>query len=512
MASGKLSPRQKMINLMYLIFIAMIAMQMTKEVLSAFGYMNEKLSANNITANSKNQAILTNLKTKSDEQPAKYGDKYATASKVNDLSKAFSDYLDVKKEYFLKDQEDRTNYEAMEKRDIVDEHFFLGDGFTPEGQEFLDHINGYRDQIVELIGEDHPLSANIKNRFNTDKQDTPDGKQLWLKNRYEGFPLISTVTNLTSMQTDIQSTQAEIYGSLLGVQLEQDAGIGESTYGTILIPDKPTFFQDENFKGKIVLGRYDASLQPDQVVVNGNEVKTLEKGAAILDFPAGAVGEREVKGKFVFVQDGEPVEIPISTSYMVIPKPNSAVISADKMNVVYRGVSNPMTISIPGISDNNVTATGTGLRKGTGIGKYVMTPGAGKEVKINVSGVLPDGTRVSSPPKTFRIKDIPAPQGSIRKQTGIVKMPKTSLGNATVGAVLPDFDFDLSLSTSAFTIKVPGQSAVVVRGNKMDAQAKKAINRAKRGDIIAIFDIKSSLVGNSSYKIKNASPVSIEIQ
>ena len=141
-----------------------------------------------------------------------------------------------------------------------------------------------------------------------------------------------------------------------------------------------------------------------------------------------------------------------------------------------------------------------------------MTPGSGKEVKISVSGVLPDGTKVSSPPKTFRIKDIPAPQGSIRKETGIVKMPKTSLGNTTVGAVLPDFDFDLTLSTSGFTIKVPGQSAVVVRGNRMDAQAKKAINRAKRGDIIAIFDIKSSLVGNTSYKIKNASPVSVEIQ
>ena len=432
---------------------------------------------------------------------------------MNELSQSFSDYLNTKKDLFLEDQEDPTDYETMEKRDIVDEHFFLGDGFTPEGQEFLDQINDYRDQIIELIKEEAPqLSTTIEKRFDTSKQDTEDGKQLWLKNRYEGFPLISTVTNLTSIQTDIQSTQSDIYGALLGVQLEQDASIGESTYGTILIPDKPTFFQDENFKGKIVLGRYDASLQPDQVVVNGNEIKALEKGAAILDFPAGPVGEREVKGKFVFIQDGKPVEILIDTKYMVIPKPNSAVISADKMNVVYRGVSNPMTISIPGISDNNVTAAGTGLKKTTGIGKYVMTPGSGKEVKISVSGVLPDGTKVSSPPKTFRIKDIPAPQGSIRKQTGIVKMPKTSLGNSTVGAVLPDFDFDLSLNTSAFTIKVPGQSAVVVRGNKMDAAAKKAIDRSKRGDIIAIFDIKSSLAGNSSYKIKNASPVSIEIQ
>ena len=199
-----------MINLMYLIFIAMIAMQMSKEVLSAFGYMNEKLSENNATATVKNKATLENLATKAGEQPEKYNDLYILASKVNDLSTEFNDYLETKKEFFIKDQEDVTDYEAMDKRDIVDEYFFIGDGFTPEGQEFLDKVNGYRDEIIQLIGEDNPLANNIKRRFDTSDQDTDSGKQAWLKNRYEGFPLISTVTNFTSMQTDIKTTQSEI--------------------------------------------------------------------------------------------------------------------------------------------------------------------------------------------------------------------------------------------------------------------------------------------------------------
>ena len=116
------------------------------------------------------------------------------------------------------------------------------------------------------------------------------------------------------------------------------------------------------------------------------------------------------------------------------------------------------------------------------------------------------------PHQVFRIKDIPSPQGTIRKEAGHVTMPSSSLENSTVGAELPDFDFDLTLSISGFTIKVPGQGAVVVNGNRMDASAKKAIAKARRGDVVTIFDIKSSLVGNSGYKIKNASPVSIEIQ
>ena len=509
MASGKLSPRQKMINLMYLIFIAMLAMNMSKEVLSAFGFMNEKLVDNNITTTAKNNETLANLATKAQEQPEKYKELYDVASEINTLSKNFTDYLETKKTFFLQEQEDVKNYEAMDQSGIVDEHFFKSNKFSEAGQEFFDNINGYRDGVIALLGENNPLKSVISKRFDTSDQKTEDGTQPWLNNRYEGFPLISTITNLTSMQMDVKTTESEIYSSLLGGQLESDVSM--SNYKTILIPEKSAFFQGENFKGKIVLGRYDASLQPEEVIVNGKKISKIENGGAILDFPAGGVGEREVKGKFVFIENGEPVEIEINSSYAVIPKPNSAVISADKMNVVYRGVPNPMTISIPGIADNLVTATATGLNRASGSGKYTMTPASGREVTIRVSGKLPNGQTVSSS-QNFRIKDIPSPQGTIRKQSGHQKMPKTSLENSTVGTELPDFDFDLKLNTTGFTLKVPGQGAVVVRGNKMNASAKKAIAKAKRGDIVTIFDIKSSLVGNSGYKIKNASPVSVEIQ
>ena len=369
MASGKLSPRQKMINIMYLVFIAMLAMQMSKEVLSAFGYMNEKLTDNNTTASVKNKTTLENLATKAKEQPEKYSELFVKATEVDKLSSKFNDYLEGKKQFFLTGYDDLKDYESMDPTGIVDEHFFKGDKLTTEGQEFLDHVNGYRDAIIKIVGEKSQLAANIKNRFDTSDQDTEDGKQGWVENRYEGFPLISTVTNLTSMQTDIRTTQSEIFGNLLGGQLESDVSM--SNYKTILIPEKSAFFQGENFKGKIVLGRYDASLKPSEVVVNGNKITTIVDGGAVLDFPAGAVGERDIKGKFVFIENGKPVEIPIESSYAVIPKPNSAVISADKMNVVYRGVANPMTISIPGIPDNLVNASGAGLSKASGSGNIL---------------------------------------------------------------------------------------------------------------------------------------------
>lgn len=512
MASGKLSPRQKMINLMYLVFIAMLALNMSKEVLSAFGYMNEKLTDNNILFTENNMAKYDNLKQKAIDQPEKYKKLFDQAEGVKVLSSKFITYINKLNDTLMSGVEDPSNYETMDQTGPTDQLFFVGGGYTKTGKQFLAEIDEYRSGMVSIVGEGTSLASSINKRFDTSIQKLKSGgEQPWLNNRYEGFPLISTITNLTALQTDVKMTNAEVFNSILGGQLESDAGVSEKTYRTILIPEKSAFFQGENFKGKIVLGRYDSSLQPSEVVVNGKNITTIKDGGAELEFPAGSVGEREVKGKFVFIQDGKPVEIPIESSYAVIPKPNSAVISADKMNVVYMGVDNPMTISIPGISDNNVKATGAGLRSTTGSGKYIMKPTSGKEVTISVSGTLPDGQKVSTSQK-FRIKGIPSPSGSVRKETGYVKMQKQSLGKATVGATLPDFDFDLSLRTTGFTIKVPGQSAVVVKGNKMNASAAKAIAKARRGDVITIFDIKSSLVGNSTYRIKPASAVSIEIQ
>ena len=209
---------------------------------------------------------------------------------------------------------------------------------------------------------------------------------------------------------------------------------------------------------------------------------------------------------------GKEVEIPVSASFATITKPNSAVIAADKMNVVYRGVDNPMTISIPGIPDNKVTASAAGLTKGAG-SKYIMRPGQGREVTINASGTLPDGQKVNTP-ATFRIKDIPRPVGSIRGETGdggCVRMQRQGLEIASVGAALEDFDFDLALNVTGFSFKVSGQPTVIVSGRKLNSQAIGALNRAKRGETVQIFDINASISGNTGYKLKKISPICIEL-
>lgn len=514
MAGGKLSPRQKMINLMYLVFIAMLAMNMSKEVLQAFGLMDEKLVSANAAATKRNNASYDDLKLKAVEQKEKYADEKVKADKVKQLSDEYYNYIEGLKNDMKATVDDPTDYETMDKGTFLDDKFFKGDDgvYKEEGEAFLNFMNNYSSQISSILGDEFKnVSADIASRFSTEKVTDREGiERFWLDYNYKGFPLVASLTKLTQIQADIKTSESEVLSAMLQGQMASDVSM--SNYQTILIPNTPATLQGENFKGTIVLGRYDGTLKPEKVIVNGKEIapSNFKDGGAVLEFPAGNVGENEIKGKFIFMENGEPVEIPIETSYNVVAKPNAAVISADKMNVVYRGVANPITISIPGVADNAVSAQAPGLQKVQGVGKYMMNPGKGNEVKITVNGKLPDGTPISSS-QNFRIKDIPAPVAAVRGEYGMIKMPKSTLQKATISSVLPDFVFDLSINTSGFSVKVPGQPTVVVKGNKFDAAAIRVLERARKGDVVVIFDLKQSLSGNSGYYLKNASPVNVEI-
>ena len=497
---------------MYLIFIAMLAMNMSKEVLQAFGLMDEKLVASNEAAEKRNEAAYKDLELKAVEQKEKYSDESEKANKIQQLSSDYFNYIEGLKNEMKATVDDPKDYETMDKGKFLDDNFFKGDDgdYKEAGQEFVDNINNYSSQIKAVLGSDFKnISEGVTNRFSTEKVLDREGKErFWMDYNFKGFPLIASLTKFTQIQNDIKTTETEILSAMLQGQLSSDVSM--NNYNAILIPNNPATLQGENFKGKIVLGRYDGSLKPTKVIVNGKVITNIKDGGAVLDFPAGNVGENTIKGKFIFMENGKPVEIPIEQSYAVVAKPNSAVISADKMNVVYRGVSNPMTISVPGVADNVVQASAPGLKKVKGIGKYMMNPGKGREVKIVVNAKLPDGTPITSSQK-FRIKDIPAPVAAVRGEYGMIKMPKSTLQKATISALLPDFVFDLKINTTGFSVKVPGQPTVIVKGNKFNAAAIRVLNKARRGDVVVIFQIKQKLVGNSGYYLKNASPVNVEI-
>ncbi|MGW9684062.1 type IX secretion system motor protein PorM/GldM [Flagellimonas sp. 2504JD1-5] len=521
MASGKQSPRQKMINLMYLIFIAMLALNMSKEVLAAFGLMNAKLETSNEKADANNLAYFEGLETKASEDAIKYGPLFEKAQTVKQLSQEYYQYLEELKKGMLADQEDPNNYVVMDKSDYLDNLFFQGDNLKPEGQEFLSRLNDYREKISTALPENMgEIKGAVQTRFETGDENgkvtrlRDKVKVDWINYHFEGYPLVASLTKVTQLQADIKATEQEVLKGLLEGNLTEAVSL--KNFSTLLEQEKSVFYSGEKFQGSIVVGKTDKTAKPEKanLTLDGRELKEgrdyeLEAGGVKLLISAGAAGDHELKGELVYMQDGNEVPVEVKNTFSTINKPNAAVIAADKMNVVYRGVSNPMTISIPGIPDNKVTASAPGLSRRAG-SKYVMNPGKGREVTISASGVLPDGQRISTP-ATFRIKDIPRPGGTVRGEAGSVKMPRRNLEISTVGAMLEDFDFDLNLAVSGFKFKVPGQPTITVNGNKLDGRAKSALKRAKRGEAVQIFDIKAYITNNRSYKLKKISPVVVEL-
>ena len=516
MASGTQSPRQKMINLMYLVFIAMLALNMSKEVLTAFGLMNEKLTESNSTTSERNNAFLAGLDEKAIEEPAKYAAVKQNADKIHELSNNFDSYVETLKSELTSDISDKTDYETMDKSNELDEMFFQSGRISPKGEEFLKAMATYRDGVVSVIEEKYPdLAKKTKAEFSTVEVTTRDGvRKPWLEYHYQGYPLIATLTKLTQTQTDIKSIESEILSRMLSGQLKADVSM--TNYTTLLETPKSAYYQGENFDGSIVLGRKDATTRPNEVelLLDGKKLTesqySIEDGRVQLKVNAGNAGQHKLSGKLVFMQEGEPVEVLVDQEFAVIPKPNSAVISADKMNVLYRGVKNPITISMAGVPDNNISANAPGLSRASG-SSYVMdvTTLQSREVKINVTGTIDGKSYPSS--STFRIKDIPRPVGTIRGEDGAVKMQRNSLEISEVGAILPDFDFEIGLRVTGFSFKVSGQPTIKVNGGRLDSSSKAALRRAGRGETVQIFDIEAQLATNSGYKLKKVSPVFVEL-
>jgi gliding motility-associated protein GldM len=517
MAGGNLSPRQKMINLMYLIFIAMLALNMSKEVLSAFGLMNEKLTESNEAATSRNSSFMAGLEQKATDQPEKYKPLKFKADQIDVLGTKFNTYLEDLKSNMVSKIDDPTDYEIMDKGDYLDNNFFKGDKLKPDGQEFLDQMATFRDGVAKILEGDKGMEnviEDVNEKFSTDPVKRGAGMVDWLQHNYKGFPLVASMTKMTQLQSDIKTTQSEVLSTMMQGTLTSEVSM--TNYATLLEQKKSAYFNGEKYDGEIVLGRTDATTKPSRVelTLDGRKLVqdkdfTIEGGKVKLNVNSGNPGEHNIKGKLIFAQDGGEIEVPVDRSFATIAKPNAATISADKMNVVYRGVKNPMTISFAGIADNNITASAQGLSRLKG-SSYVMdaTKVQGREVTIKVNGKI-DGQTVSDN-ATFRIKDLPKPTGTVRGEDGTLKMQRNSLKISTVGAKFDDFDFELPLRVTGFKFKVSGQPTIEVNGSKLDSRAQQVLSKAKRGSDVQIFDIEAKASGVSVI-LKKVSPVFIEL-
>ena len=525
MAGANESPRNKLIALMYLVFITMLALNVSKEVLDGFGQMFKKIQSANERVNQGNVIYYDKIEVNAKEKEGKWIGHDRTAKEIRKESDAFYARIQEIKDIITEKQRvadpELNEYSQMDKGEALDLIFFDANGVSPQGQEFVDMINKYKMRVIQVFASQFPQYTElVEERFFTgdfegNVQNSDGQPQPWLSYNYEGFPLISSLAKLTMMQNDIRLTESDVLNALLGKELEASSKVTTDNYITLLKAEKGAYYQGEKFDGSVILGRKSGAQNPNDVDVklDGRKLDPSEyekiPGGIKLNVTAGRPGDHTIEGDLIFRNAGVESRIPVSQSFAVISKPNAAVISADKMNVVYRGVDNPMTISIPGIPDDKINASAAGLRRAKG-SKFNMSPGKGEEVTITATGKLPDGQSISTKTK-FRIKDLPRPSATFFNQSGKIRLPKASVERAQVGAIMEDFDFDLTLNTLEFKIKIPGSPTITCKGTRLSGQAKQALSKARKGQEISIFDLKVQNPAKPNYRFKRVAPVLIEI-
>lgn len=530
MAQGKQTPRQKMINLMYLVFIAMMALNIDAEIIRSYYDSTISLKETRLLTEKKNEDIFEKtLEAKAQQVP----DTYATPweqykvlkQKINDLvshAEQIKDKLKKQSEFVEKDPvtgkliDVSENFSALNNNEGATEYFFKeGDENSPsnEANNLKAKIDAVRDYINTTFGK-NPQLETLVNRANKSLiAEYPKGKspneKTWFQNKFYHQPLIGAMSNLEIIQNDARNVQSDALAMLL--QEKVDASIKFSSYEPIV--SGPVDIQaGQQAEVKVMLGTYSNSNK-----INITGVSRVENGQGISSISGSGIGEHKLGGTITLTDaSGKPQSFPWTHTYNVIAGPREVklekglLLSADKMNVMYRGLENPVSGSILGADNSKLSLSAPGATvRGTGSGKWIVKPSTGNTVRLTLSGIDPYGKSVSQVFE-YRIKNVPPPQGQMRGQN-VLSMPASSIPNQSVQAAIPDFDFPVSFTVTQFMVRVPGKAALLIHGSSLD-DAAGLVRNLRTGDVVSIFDIKATAQGLDGQVIKNITPILINVQ
>jgi len=554
--AAKLDTRQKMINMMYLVFIAMLALNIGKEVLATLGVLNDDLESSIVELEASSQTSYQQIESNSGS-----ADYEIAASNVLEIKKeadSFYDFLQTIKDSLIVGDEGEVNkylkeinvkgtdsvitvtsYQEMDKSLVLDDILFessdgdlkpIGETFLSKFKNFPSNINKILDVIVFMEEEakiaktaldgskdedgvqieyDFDSSKNdLKNRFSySEKIVNSEGtSQDFLIYNFYGFPVIASLAKLTKMQSDIRYIENKVLNEILSSI--QGKGLNFSTFQTLLETSKPVYYTTDVVDAAIVMGKKDEGFKPDKVelFLNGKPLTKneyfIENGKVVLKKRIGSPGTYDLTGTLSKknADTQELISIPVNQKLVIIREPNSAVVSADNMKVFYRGLRNPTSISIPGVAANTIVPSSSNAKFSKTKDGWAAQPtnARAKEMKVSVSGIL-NGKRKNFDGGTFRILPPPPGKGSVSGMGKVIEtggsISKTLLTNGIITGTKPkDFLYDYSIIVTGFDIKVGNSPAKTVNGNKASRNAKAALDvkSAGKGTAVVISNIKAS--------------------
>lgn len=411
------TPRQKMIGMMYLVLTAMLALNVSADILNGFLMVDNSLITNIETGNKQAATLYDEMHYLYEQNPDKVGEwlekskitKQKSDSLIAFIHQAKSDLIMMADGVQV--DPDTVNRYKLQSKDNTDiaSRYFIGDNEvsgTEKGQQFKQMLEDYRHFVEQMYNNDSTAIEIYEKRFTTADMLNSHGTETvaWLNAQFESMPLIAVTTQLSKYESDVLATQKELITYFKG---QTDAGdFRVNKIEAFVIPNSKHVMQGGQYKAKIVLSAVDSTKVPEYYI--GSTKLSSETYAT----NCNTIGTFPFSGKIVLKgNDGVPREYPFKDEYTV-GEP-SATIANEDMNVVYKGFNNRLKISVPGVSDSKVRVDITGGTLTKSGSFYICKPTSSSEVKINVSADL-DGKFVSMGSSSFRVKSLPDPAPFLR--------------------------------------------------------------------------------------------------
>ncbi len=445
-----ISPRQKMINLMYVVLMALLALNVSTEVLNGFSVVDESLLRSTAFSSKGNDAIYDNFAAQMKTNPQKVEEWFTKAQTVKTMSDSLYDFAQELKLAIVREADGKhADLDNIRGKDNLEaaSHVMLAPG-TGKGRQLYDAINHYRARILTMI-PDSTQRTIIAGNLSTDVSPTARalGKN-WQEYMFEDMPVAAAITLLSKLQNDVRKAEGEALHDLVAnIDLKD---IRVNRLSAFVIPESRTVVSGDVFNAEIVMAAVDTTLQP-QIFIGGSEVPL---SGSTYSFTAGAVGEHTFAG-YITMQDGagQTIRRDFSQNYSVVSP--AATVSADLMNVLYAGYDNPMSISIPGVPLSAVTASMSGGEfRSLGMGHFVAKPSTvGEDVTITVASNQGGRSRQMGS-YTFKVRKLPdpiayIPMGTDRFKGGV--LTKQQLMDATgIGAAIDDGLLDIQFRVVNF--------------------------------------------------------------
>lgn len=450
----RVSPRQKMINLMYIVLMAMLALNVSSDVLNGFSLVDQSLNRTMQNAMLSNQAIYDNFKDQMQANPAKVKVWYDKAMYVKQISDSLYNLAaDLKHAIALEaDGKDGDEDNLRNKEDLeAATHIMLApkDG---RGEELHNAIVNFRTKILAMV-EDSVQKKVIAGNLSTEVPEIGQSlRKNWQQYMFENMPVAAAVTLLTKLQSDVRYAEGEVLHTLMANIDVKDIRVNE--LNAYVIPRSQTVVQGGKFSAQIIMAAVDTTNRPTIYVGD----KKIGSPDGYYEAVCSRTGDFTLNG-YIETTDGKggSVRRDFSQKYSVVAP--SATVSADMMNVLYAGYENPMSISVPGIPVNKIVATMSGGQlKSVAPGKYVAHPNAvGKNAEITVSAQM-EGRMQQMGKFSFRVRKLPDPSAYIEYQTtdGVErfrggKISKQLLMNAPgIGAAIDDGLLNIGFRVQGF--------------------------------------------------------------